>query len=123
MGMGGAVTSQLLAVTRDIGSSVIPLFDGILFALTSFSSNDTLDENNCLQCIERIEYILLVLLQPEYQLIIDKAYSGDVVSRPNVGYVDMSNKLEHIMLTVTESDSQATGNLVKIIRSILKCHV
>ncbi|ESU35978.1 Hypothetical protein DHA2_93002 [Giardia duodenalis] len=123
VGMGGAVTSQLLAVTRDIGSSVIPLFDGILFALTSFSSNDTLDENNCLQCIERIEYILLVLLQPEYQLIIDKAYSGDVVSRPNVGYVDMSNKLEHIMLTVTESDSQATGNLVKIIRSILKCHV
>lgn len=122
VGVGSTVTSQLLALTRDIGSSVIPLFDNILLALTNFSSSDNLDESNCLQCIERIEYILLVLLQPEYQLIIDKAYSGDVVSRPNVGYVDMSDKLEHIMITAAESDSQATSNLVKIIRSILKCH-
>lgn len=123
LGVGGAVTSSLLAITRDIGSSVIPLFDNILLTLTSFRSNDNLDESNCLQCIERIEYVLLILLQPEYQLIVDKAYSGDVVSRPNVGYVDMSDKLENIILTITETDGQATGNLVKILRSILKCHV
>lgn len=123
VGVGGPVTSSLLAATRDIGSSMIPLFNNILLTLTNFSSNDNLDENNCLQCIERIEYILLILLQPEYQLIIDKVYSGDVVSRPNVGYVDMSEKLENIMLMITETDSQATGSLVKILHAIIKCHV
>ncbi|TNJ30448.1 hypothetical protein GMRT_10931 [Giardia muris] len=113
--------AALLSLVRDVGGSVLPLVDSLLNVLVTHEDIDKLNDCICEQCINKLIYLSLFILHPDYSLIIDKVYSGDAATRPNVGFITLSGVLDSICKSLQGIQTESAERLTWMIEAIRRC--